>query len=113
VVDRNGAPIAVNLTMPSAYANLKKMINPEVAATKLCQAMPDLKCSKLRARFENNKSFAWIKRHLTPREQQIINNLGIPGVEFTKDQKRVYPGGKLFSHVVGYVDIDGNGMAGV
>jgi cell division protein FtsI (penicillin-binding protein 3) len=112
ITDRNGVPIAINLSMPSTYANLKKMIEPEIAANKLCKALPELKCNDLKERFTKEGNFAWVKRYLTPIEQQVINDLGIPGIEFIKDQKRLYPNGKLFSHVVGYVDIDGNGMAG-
>ena len=55
----------------------------------------------------------WIKRHLTPRQEYAINNLGLPGLEFLKEKKRVYPLGNLFSHIVGYTGVDNEGLAGI
>ena len=50
---------------------------------------------------------------LTPREEAQVNRLGLPGLEFMPEGKRVYPEGNLFAHSVGYTDTDGKGLAGV
>ncbi|EDV18586.1 hypothetical protein TRIADDRAFT_62910, partial [Trichoplax adhaerens] len=73
----------------------------------------NINVKELEGRLINNKHFVWLKRHLTPTEQQKLHNLGIPGIYFINDQKRIYPQKNLFSHIVGLVDIDNNGISGL
>ena len=42
-----------------------------------------------------------------------VNTLGLPGLEFQQEESRVYPHGSLLSHVVGYTDIDNNGISAI
>src|SRR3546814_1006004 len=65
------------------------------------------------AKLSSDRRFVWLKRNLTPREQQDVNSLGIPGVHFMDEWKRIYPQGSLTAHVVGYTDVDDRGIAGV
>src|SRR5439155_603936 len=51
--------------------------------------------------------------HLTPRQQFEINRLGVPGLQFEREERRVYPDGNLISHVVGYSGMDNKGLAGI
>jgi cell division protein FtsI (penicillin-binding protein 3) len=64
-----------------------------------------------------NKAFVWLKRNISPKEHQAIIDLGEVSLktEHKKEEeiKRIYPYGNISSHVVGYVDIDGNGLAGI
>lgn len=113
IEDRNGSIIAVNLTTASLFANPTKIVEPANAALKLCHIFEASKCAEIKEKVVSDKTFSWLKRHLTPVEQQYINDLGIAGINFMKDEKRAYPHGNLFSHVIGYVDVDGNGLAGV
>ncbi|MEZ5648416.1 MAG: hypothetical protein R3E60_05670 [Alphaproteobacteria bacterium] len=43
----------------------------------------------------------------------FVNNLGVPGLDFQREERRVYPEGKITAHVVGFTDVDGHGVAGV
>jgi cell division protein FtsI (penicillin-binding protein 3) len=60
-----------------------------------------------------DRQFAYIARSLTPREQQAVNELGIPGLYFERAERRAYPQGRTAAHMLGGVDVDGNGIAGV
>lgn len=113
VVDRNGNILATNLKIASLYADPRKVLNPAEAATRLAQALPELPAGEVQARLASGKSFVWLKRGLTPREQYEVNRLGIPGLYFHSEQRRVYPQGSLAVHVLGYTDIDGKGISGV
>ena len=115
ILDRRGELIATNLITASAYANPSKLIDRAEATLGICKALEYRKnaCKKLRKLFNSNKSFVWIQRHLTPLQEKEIRDLGIPGVYFSEDQKRYYPQNNLFSHVLGYVDIDNNGLSGI
>ncbi len=113
IVDRDGALIAVDLDIVSLYANPKKIFDPIDTANELCKIFPNLIKKELIKQFQSDKSFTWIKRNITPKQQHQVNNLGIPGLEFENGTKRIYTQGSLFSHVIGYVDTDGNGIAGI
>ncbi|HEX2114558.1 MAG TPA: penicillin-binding protein 2, partial [Alphaproteobacteria bacterium] len=65
------------------------------------------------AKLASDRSFVWLRRSLTPKEQYAVNRLGIPGLFFQREERRVYPHGALTSHVVGFTDIDKRGLAGV
>ena len=113
VVDRNGEILATHLVTGSVYANPKVIINPEEAALKIHKAIPELNYETLLKRLKSERGFIWIVRHIPPKLQNEINNLGIPGVYLQRDERRVYPHGNLVSHVLGYCGIDNNGLGGV
>ncbi|RYE12758.1 MAG: penicillin-binding protein 2, partial [Rickettsiales bacterium] len=113
ILDRNNILIASNLNTASIYANPNIILNIDEASDKLCEVLPDLNCNQLVRDLKSKKSFTWIKRNLTPKEQQLVNNLGIPGVFFEKGEKRIYPHRELLAHILGYVGLDGRGLAGI
>lgn len=112
IIDRNGNLLAVNLSSSSVYANPKVIPNPKEAAVKLKSVLSEFETKELESKLKSNKSFVWIKRNITPKEHQEINDLGIPGVYFETNERRAYPNGELFAHVLGYVGLDGTGLAG-
>ena len=114
ITDRNGEFLAVSLPTVALYANPKEMIDTAEAAHKLKQVLPKLNEAKAAERLANaEKQFVYLARQLNPREQVAINNLGIPGVYFEQTERRRYPLGRTAAHVLGGVDVDGNGIAGV
>lgn len=113
IVDRRGEALASSLTVPSLFADAKAVIDPAEATRKLIQVLPDLDPIDTLSKLTSDKRFVWIKRDLTPREAAAIHNLGIPGIDFQNEERRIYPAGDLASHVVGFTDVDGNGLAGL
>lgn len=113
IVDRNGIVLATNLTTASLYANPQQIIDPEEVVSGLSQVFPDLNRATLLTKLTSGRSFEWIKRNLTPRQQYSVNRLGLPGLYFQREERRVYPQGRLTAHVIGFTDIDSRGLAGV
>jgi cell division protein FtsI (penicillin-binding protein 3) len=113
IQDRNGVLLATTLVTPSLYANPKQIDSPKEVARRLAAAMPDLNEAELLAKLTSDKGFVWLKRHLTPREEATVNDLGFPGLHFEREGERVYPKGSLVAHAVGYTDLDNKGLAGV
>jgi cell division protein FtsI (penicillin-binding protein 3) len=113
IVDRNGRLLATTLDSPSVYANPKQILDAADATRKLLRVFPGLNSAEVYAKLTSGKSFVYIKRHLLPREQYEVNRLGIPGVQFEHEERRVYPDGTLTAHVVGYTGIDNTGFAGI
>jgi cell division protein FtsI (penicillin-binding protein 3) len=117
IVDRNGTLLATNLDSPALYVDSKAMLrsgfNPDEATKALITALPNLAPTEIKAKLTSGKGFAYLKRQLTPRQEYAINRLGIPGVEFSPEERRIYPLGDLMAHAVGYCGIDNIGEAGV
>ncbi|MBN9565056.1 MAG: penicillin-binding protein 2 [Alphaproteobacteria bacterium] len=113
ILDRNGVVLATSLVTQSLYANPKVIMNPEEAARMLNKVFPDLSVQSLKAKLSSDRGFIWLKRNLTPAQQNQVYNLGIPGVWFQREEKRVYPHGRLFSHVLGCTDVDNKGVSGI
>jgi cell division protein FtsI (penicillin-binding protein 3) len=113
IVDRNGVLLAASLPTAALYANPREIADPWETARKLATALPDIDPARLAPRLESDRQFVYIRRHLTPREQDAVNRLGIPGVHFQRAERRVYPQGRAAVHVLGGTDVDGNGIAGV
>lgn len=113
IVDRNGELLATSLKTSSLYANARVVLDPQEAADKLIQVLPELNHKDILQRLKSGKGFVWLARHLTPQKQAEIICLGIPGIYFQQDERRVYPHGELFSHVLGYTNIDNQGLGGI
>ena len=113
IVDRNGVLLATDVAVASLYADPLKIIDIDEAIELLTATVTDLDAKELRKKLTQKKSFAWLKRQVTTEERDAVYNLGIPGVGFVNERRRVYPQGRLSSHVVGYVDLDTRGIAGI
>ncbi|MDR0968362.1 MAG: penicillin-binding protein 2 [Holosporaceae bacterium] len=112
IVDRNGTIIATSLPTVSLYACPREIISVEEAAEKIAAAL-DLNKADLKKKLSSQKKFLWIKRNLSPVQEQAVLNQGIPGIHFLKTERRVYPDKNLFSHVIGGTDVDNVGIAGI
>jgi cell division protein FtsI (penicillin-binding protein 3) len=113
ILDRNGVVLATSLVTQSLYANPKVIVDPEEAAKMLNKVFPDHSVKSLKTKLSTDRGFIWLKRNLTPAQQNQVYSLGIPGVSFQREEKRVYPHGRLFSHVLGCTDVDNNGVSGL
>ena len=113
IVDRNGKLLATNLQTASLYANARVVPEPADVVDRLMRVLPGLNRTELLAKLTSRNGFVWIKRNLSPQEQYDVNGLGIPGLGFQQEQRRIYPHGRLTSHVLGYTDVDNNGIAGI
>ena len=117
IVDRNGTLLATNLDSPAVYVDSKEMLkageNPDQAAREISKALPDLSPAEIRGKLASGRSFSYLKRSLTPLQEYAVNNLGIPGIEFSPAERRIYPLGDLASHTVGYCNVDNIGQAGI
>lgn len=113
IVDRNGVVLATSLPTASLFADARLVPDPEFAARQLSRILPGKSQAELLAKLKSDKQFVWLKRHLTPRQQMQINSLGIPGLNFRREQRRFYPHGALTAHAVGFTSIDNQGLAGI
>uniref|UniRef100_UPI0022EA55F2 peptidoglycan D,D-transpeptidase FtsI family protein n=1 Tax=Falsiroseomonas oryzae TaxID=2766473 RepID=UPI0022EA55F2 len=113
ITDRNGEILAVSLPVTALYANPREIQEPAAVARRLARVLPQLDPERVTLRLSGERQFAYIARALTPREQQAVNSLGIPGLYFEQAERRAYPQGRSAAHILGGVDVDGNGIAGI
>jgi len=113
ILDRNGQILATDVKTPSLFAEPRKLIDVDEAEELLTAVLPDLDASEVRDRLSSKRGFVWLKREITAKQQQEIHRLGIPGVGFLTENKRVYPNGPIVSHEIGHVNIDNQGIAGI
>ena len=113
IVDRNGVLLATNVATYSLYADVRKISNPRMMATKITSLLPQCTYKKLFSKLKSGKKFVWIARHLTPLQQDKILHAGLPDLKFIKDVKRMYVHGNLTSHILGLTNIDNYGISGI
>jgi cell division protein FtsI (penicillin-binding protein 3) len=113
IVDRNGVLLASSLATASLHADPKLIINPVEATQKLVSVLAGLDYNDTLAKLKSDKRFVWIRRNLNPREHYEVNRLGIPGIYFQREERRVYPTANLTAHVVGFTGVDNSGLMGI
>jgi cell division protein FtsI (penicillin-binding protein 3) len=114
IVDRKGRLIATDVAVHSLYADPQHILGLDEVIEKLSPLLADIDWGEMRkALADKDKRFVWVARGLSPRLAQRVHDLGLPGLAFRSELKRAYPLGALAGHVVGTVDIDNKGLAGV
>jgi cell division protein FtsI (penicillin-binding protein 3) len=101
IVDRNGRILATNLLTNSLYAQPPIIVDKERAANELVAIFPDLNKDELLKQFGGKRKFVWIKKRISPEQKQMVHDIGDPGLLFGPREMRLYPNGKLASHVLG------------
>ncbi len=116
ILDRNGVLVATDLKTKSLYLSSILIKDPQMVAKAVSGIFPDLSYQEVYKKITEGKSSKnWIllKRNLTPSQAEQVQNLKIAGLIFEDDRVRVYPQKSITSHLVGYVDLDRKGLAGV
>ncbi|MEO8651202.1 MAG: penicillin-binding protein 2, partial [Hyphomicrobiaceae bacterium] len=114
IVDRRGNLIATDINAASLFADPAIIRDADDTAERLVALFPDLEATELRHQLaDKSRRFAWIKRGLTPIEAQRAYDLGIPGLAFRREPRRIYPTRYLTIHIAGQVDIDNRGVSGI
>lgn len=114
IIDRNGQTLATSLPVVQIYANPQEITNPWNVAYKLHSILPKLDKKELVSRLlERKRQFVYVARNVSQQQEVAINNLGIPGVYFLPSEQRFYPLGRTAAHILGAVDIDDQGIAGI
>ena len=122
IVDRNGRLLAYSVDAESLWADPTQVQDAADTARRICAALDD--CDKAeRARLVENLQpqkregrsvrFVYLQRKMSPGEEQRIRELELPGIGFVKESRRFYPNREMLAHVLGYVGMDNNGLAGL
>ncbi len=113
ILDRNGKILATDVKVMSVFAEPRRIVDKDEAVELLTAALPSVDARELRERLGSRKGFIWVKRAVTPQQQKEVYHLGLPGVGFQPEYKRVYPNGSVAAHVLGFANLDGIGISGL
>jgi cell division protein FtsI (penicillin-binding protein 3) len=113
ILDRNGKLLASDIKTFSLFGDPQRIIDADEATELVTAVLPDLDAVEVRERLTSKRGFVWLKREITPKQQDEIHRLGLPGIGFLRENRRVYPSGPLAGHVLGHVNIDNAGIAGM
>ncbi|HZJ13137.1 MAG TPA: penicillin-binding protein 2 [Methyloceanibacter sp.] len=113
ILDRNGRLLATDIRGATLYADPKRVIDADELVEQVASVLTDVNPRALRKRLVAGGRFVRIARELTPKQQGEIHELGLPGLDFIEEYRRVYPVGATANHVVGLVDVDNRGLAGI
>ena len=111
IVDRQGRILATNMLTNSLYAQTADMVDPPRVARELAALFPELNEEDLLRRFTDGRSFMWIRKVLSPEQQQAVHEIGDPGLLFGPREMRLYPNGNLAAHILGGTSFGDEGVA--
>jgi cell division protein FtsI (penicillin-binding protein 3) len=116
IFDRNGAELAISVEMDSVYANPVRLRADQRDPGQLALALSELlgvDRKTMEERLGSDKRFVWVKRRVSPKESKAIKLLAVPGIELTSEPRRYYPNRELAAHLLGFSNIDGQGVEGL
>jgi len=113
IIDRNGEVLATDVQAVSVFAEPNKLVDKDEAVELISSVLPDLDARALREKFSKRKGFVWVKRDITKAQRDEIYHLGLPGVGFLDEKRRIYPNGNAAAHILGAVNTDNIGIAGI
>jgi cell division protein FtsI (penicillin-binding protein 3) len=113
ILDRSGELLASDIKTASLFADPRRIIDVDEAAESITKVLQDLDVTEVRERLSTKRGFVWLKREISRSQQEEIHQLGLPGVGFLRENRRLYPAGAQAGHVLGHVNIDNSGIAGI
>ena len=112
IMDREGEPLAISIDLHTVWTDPQNVENAEAQAGKLAPVL-DLPREKLQEKLACECRFQYLARQVGPKVAQSVKELDLPGIYLEAEPKRYYPGRRLASHLLGFVDIDGQGLEGI
>jgi len=114
IVDRNGVLLATTVRAFALTAEPHRVWNAEETADALRGAFRDLDRATLVRRLnDRSRRLVYLRRSLTPEQRDAVLALGLAGIGFQAEDRRVYPQGELAAHTLGFTDVDLNPLSGV
>jgi cell division protein FtsI (penicillin-binding protein 3) len=93
--------LATNFATNALYAHPHEIVDPAAAAAGLAEIFPDMDAEDLERRFTSDSRFIWLRRYISPEQEQMVHDLGEPGLLFGPREMRLYPNGAIAAHILG------------
>jgi cell division protein FtsI (penicillin-binding protein 3) len=114
ITDRNGVTLARTIDAWSIAIHPDRMISdPDELAPRLHDLMPERSEQDYREILNSDRSFVYLRRRALPELVSQVNALGEPAMEYLREPERLYPQTNLAAHILGWVNLDGEGVTGM
>ncbi|HET7708342.1 MAG TPA: penicillin-binding protein 2 [Sphingomicrobium sp.] len=114
ILDRDGQPLARTIDAWTIGLHPGKLIGDKLdIARALAKLMPERDEATYFAMMRSRTKFFYLRRRASPALVEAVNALGEPGLSLGREPDRLYPQTSLAAHVIGFTDVDGNGVAGI
>ena len=112
IYDTKGRELAVSVEVESIWAVPRAIKDREATARRLADVL-GLDAGRLAEKLDSDAGFKWVARKVDPELSAQVRALGLDGIYFEYESRRYYPMGSQAAHVLGFVGMDGNGLAGL
>lgn len=119
ITDREGRPLAVSVPVNAVWADPKTIISKGgVGYNERWQALAralHLSLSTLAERVNSNPGgrFIYLARQISPQQAEWVDDLNLPGINLREESRRFYPAGHVAANLIGFTNIDGQGIEGL
>ncbi|HEV8658211.1 MAG TPA: penicillin-binding transpeptidase domain-containing protein [Thermoanaerobaculia bacterium] len=112
ILDARGRLLAESIAAESIYADPQAIMSRTEVAAKLAPIL-QMPLRDIETRLQSEAGFVWIARQVPLEITAEVRKLALAGIDFIEEHRRAYPRGSLAASVIGYVGVDGQGLAGV
>ena len=112
IYDRNLRELAMSIDVTSIAAHPLQIVDIQSVAKSLTKIL-SINRKLIIRKLSSDRRFVWIKRQVAPKEAIAVRNLKIDGIDFIPEHNRFYPNKMLASQIIGFTDIDDNGIEGI
>ena len=113
IVDRNLAPLAINIQTYSIFAMPKYIKDEKKDLTTLSNIVPELTFRTLTKKLHKRTRYTWLARKISLSKKQVAGVKKIKGIYIEAVPKRIYPNNELLSQAIGFVGLDNVGLSGM
>jgi cell division protein FtsI (penicillin-binding protein 3) len=111
--DRTGVELGLGEGATTVYANPMQIVNPRAAAVAVERTL-GLDANRIYPELaDRTRGFVYVERQADPAQAAALQRLKLSGFGFYPEERRSYPQGSVAAQVLGYVGIDGDGLAGL
>lgn len=114
ITDRHGQPLALSTPVDSIWANPRQLAPAIEDFPSLAKAL-GISDEQIMRRINRNmaKEFVYLSRHVKPHQVEAVDALKLPGINIQREYRRYYPSGEITSHLVGFCNVDEQGLEGL
>ena len=112
IQDRSGGRLALSVPAVDVYADPRLVVNAWTTAIRLAPLLGQT-AGSIASTLTTESTFVYLARQVEIEAAEQIDGLGLPGIGFLESTKRFYPSGSVAAQVVGFVGVDGDGLAGL
>tara|TARA_B100000963_G_scaffold347465_1_gene353843 strand:+ start:1231 stop:2919 length:1689 start_codon:yes stop_codon:yes gene_type:complete len=112
IVDRNGKYLVKTVSSINVGISSKKVIDKKRLILNLKYIFPDKDYKKIESNLDEKKFF-YVAKKISDENYEKIMKLGDKSIQSEEKLIRIYPEKNLFSHIIGLIDDNNNGISGL